>query len=127
MRPVQFERLLPALLGLYLVATGVHAKTQEELQDQLVDSVRKANQEADEAAERFKANDVTGGCIDLRAATMDTADGLDLTSQLSAMIRQEAMQTARTRDRMLHDLSGMSATLTAQKQDMDAQFGSHCG
>ena len=120
------KRLAPVFLCLSLIATGARAQTQEQVQEQLVDSVKTAEQHANNATEKFKANDTAGGCADLRAASADTAGSLELARQLSGLISQDTALNEETRGRMLQDVLSMSATLVSQKQGMDTQITARC-
>jgi hypothetical protein len=120
------KRLAPAFICLCLIATGARAQTQEQIQEHLVDSVKTAEQEANSAGAKFKANDTAGGCTDLRAAAADTTGSLELARQLSGLISQDTALNEETRGRMLQDVLSLSATLVSQKQAMDTQITAHC-
>ncbi|HTM80749.1 hypothetical protein [Asticcacaulis sp.] len=120
------KRLAPAFICLCLIATGAWAQTQEQVQERLVDSVKTAEQEANSAAAKFKANDAAGGCTDLRATAADTAASLELARQLSGLISENTALNEETRGRMLQDVLSLSATLVSQKQGMDTQITARC-
>jgi hypothetical protein len=109
-----------------LCAAPAYAQTQEQVQERLVDTIRKAGQETSRAAEKFRANDAGGGCAELRAAVADTAAGLELARQLSGLINQDTALNENTRDRMLQDVLALSATLASQKQGLAAQIATGC-
>ena len=126
MPPISPKRLAPVFICFCLIANGAWAQTQEQVQEQLVDSVKAAEQHASSATEKFKANDTAGGCTDLRDAAADTAGSLELARQLSGLISQDTALNEETRGRMLQDILGMSATLVSQKQGMDTQITARC-
>jgi hypothetical protein len=126
MIPTSSKRLAPVFICLCFIAANARAQTQEQVQEHLVDSVNKAEQHANSATEKFKANDTAGGCTDLRAATADTAASLDLARQLSGLISQDTALNEETRGRMLQDVLSLSATLVSQKQGMDTQITARC-
>jgi len=115
-------------LLILLIPGGAFAQpqTQEQIQERLVDLARKATQEANSATGKFNVGDTAGGCSDLRAAAADTAGSLDLVQPLSGLIGQDTALLEGTRNRMLQDVLNMSAALTSQKQDMDAQIAARC-
>jgi len=126
MIPVLPKFVMPAMICLCLVAGGAWAQTQEQVQEQLVDTVKRAEQVTARAGEKFKAGDTTGGCSDLHAASADSHASLDMIRQLSGQIRQDDTLHDDTRNQMLQDLQGMGARLTSQKQNLDAQVVAHC-
>lgn len=122
MRCIPFGCLMTVWLMAGLIATGARAQTEEALQDRLVDTVNRATQQADAAAEHFRTNDIAGGCLTLRAASAGMDRGLSLARQLP----QDSALNDRLRDRLWHDLQDMVSSLTVQKQDMDSEIGSRC-
>ncbi|MFT4076769.1 MAG: hypothetical protein QM647_14690 [Asticcacaulis sp.] len=126
MKSVLPRGILPVVFCLGLMAGTAQAQTQEQLQDQLVDSVNLAEQQADDAAERFRANDIAGGCTDLRAASSGLDNSVALAQQLQAQLGHDRGLSDTVRDRMLHDLQDMSSSFASQKQDMDVQIDAHC-
>lgn len=126
MPPICPKRLVPAFICLCLFGTGARAQTQEQIQEQLVDSVKTAEQHAGSATEKFKVNDAAGGCADLRAAATDTAGSLELARQLSGLMSQDTALNEEARGRMLQDVLSLSATLVSQKQGMDTQIIARC-
>jgi len=126
--PMKHLRTVMIGLLILLIPGGAFAQpqTQEQVQERLVDLARKATQEANSATGKFNAGDTAGGCSDLRAAAADTAGSLDLVQPLSGLIGQDTALLEGTRNRMLQDVLSMSAALTSQKQDMDAQIAARC-
>lgn len=126
MIPTLPKRLAPVFICLCFIAASAWAQTQEQVQEYLVDSVNTAEQAANSATEKFKANDTAGGCADLRAAATDTANSLELARQLSGLISENTALNEETRGRMLQDVLSLSATLVSQKQGMDTQITARC-
>ena len=126
MIPTLPKRLALVFICLGLIATAVRAQTQEQLQEQLVDSMNRTGQEIDRAKDKLKANDTTGACAELRAASVDNARTIDLAEQLAAILKTDTSLSDLTRARMRLDLVDILTNFTLQKRGLEAQISAKC-
>jgi len=120
------RRFAFATLALFCASPTFAQTAQEALQEQLVDSVNRTEQEITRAVDAFNAGDTAGGCNNLRAAAGDTTASIAMAQQIAGLIRLDTSLSEETRGQMLSEITDMHGAFVAQKQRMDAQIASRC-